>query len=118
MKKPETKLQEKCIEYLTEHKIYYINMYGSGRTAKGAPDLITCIGGRFVAFELKAGDNAMDDAQIIHMRRIKRSGGWHFCPYTLEEFTEIVRKLVRGEMDGKNEIYNPEQREEGNAPLP
>ena len=52
MIKPETKLQDKAIKYLKDNGIYYINKYGDGRTAKGAPDLLVCINGRFVAFEL------------------------------------------------------------------
>ena len=70
----ETKLQKKCIEYLQSQGIYYINIYGSGRTAKGAPDIIACINGKFVAFELKVDDNDMQPDQRIHKRRILKSG--------------------------------------------
>ena len=82
------------IKYLKANDIYYINKYGDGRTAKGAPDLYVCLKGRFVVFELKSGDNDMQDDQIIHKRRIERSGGLHFSPYTLEEFIEIVERLL------------------------
>ena len=92
-KKPETKLQDKAIEYLKSNGIYHINKYGDGRTAKGAPDLLACINGRFVAFELKVGSNDMQDDQRIHKRRIERSGGLHYSPYTLEEFISIVEDL-------------------------
>ena len=93
MTKSETKLQDKAIEYLKKNKIYYINKYGDGRTAKGAPDLLVCINGRFVAFELKVGSNDMQDDQKIHKIRIERSGGLHFAPYTLEEFIKIVEDI-------------------------
>ena len=93
MQKPETKLQDKAIEYLEDNKIYYINKYGDGRTAKGAPDLYVCINGRFVCFELKVGSNSMSDAQKIHKLRIERSGGLHYSPYTLDEFIKIVEDL-------------------------
>lgn len=93
MTKPETKLQDKAIEYLKSKKIYYINKFGDGWSAKGAPDLIVCIKGRFVAFELKVGENDLQDDQIIHRIRIKRSGGLHYSPYTLEEFIKIVEDL-------------------------
>ena len=94
MAKPEKKLQDKAIEYLESKDIYYLNKYGDGRSGKGAPDLYVCIKGRFVVFELKVGDNDMQDAQIIHKRRIERSGGLHFSPYTLEEFIRIVERLL------------------------
>lgn len=94
MIKPEKKLQDKAIDYLESKDIYYLNKYGDGRSGKGAPDLYVCVKGRFVVFELKVGDNDLQDAQIIHKRRIERSGGLHFSPYTLEEFISIVERLL------------------------
>ena len=94
-KKPETKLQDKAIDYLEARGIYYLNLYGDGRSGKGKPDVIACINGLFVAFELKYGNNDMQDDQKIHKIRIKRSKGLHFSPYTLTEFIEIVETLLK-----------------------
>lgn len=94
MSKTEKKLQDDCINYLKGNRIYYINKYGDGRSAKGAPDLIVCINGKFVAFELKVGSNDMQDDQKIHKLRIERSGGLHYSPYTLSEFKSIVEDLL------------------------
>lgn len=96
MGKPEKKLQDKAIAYLKENKIYYINQFGDGFTGKGKPDLITCIDGKFVAFELKVGKNDLQDDQVIHKRRIEKSNGLHFSPYTIGEFIEIVERLKHG----------------------
>ena len=93
MIKPEKKLQDKAIRYLRERGIYYLNLYGDGRSGKGKPDIIACIGGKFVAFELKVGFNDMQADQVIHKIRIERSGGLHFSPYTLEEFIKIVEVI-------------------------
>lgn len=93
MIKPEKKLQDKAIRYLKGRGIYYLNLYGDGFSGKGKPDLIVCLRGRFVAFELKVGTNGMQDDQIIHKIRIERSGGLHFSPYTLDEFIKIVEDL-------------------------
>lgn len=90
----EKKLQDKCIAYLTFRGIYHINQYGNGWSAKGAPDLVACINGRFVAFELKVGKNDLQDDQKIHKARIEISGGLHFKPYTFEEFKTIVEDLI------------------------
>lgn len=89
----EKQLQDACIRYLKQHGIYYLNVYGSGYTGKGTPDLITCIKGQFAAFELKVGKNTMQADQKIQKRRIERSGGLHYTPYTLEEFVKIVEEL-------------------------
>lgn len=93
MTKPEKKLQDKVIRYLKGRGIYYLNLYGDGMSGKGKPDIIACINGRFVAFELKVGANDMQDDQRIHKARIERSGGLHFSPYTLSEFISIVEDL-------------------------
>lgn len=97
MAKPEKRLQDSCIKYLKEKGIYHVNKFGDGYSAKGCPDLLTCINGRFVAFELKVGDNDMQDDQKIHKIRIERSGGLHYSPYTLEEFINIIKELLQGE---------------------
>lgn len=93
MIKPEKKLQDKAIEYLKGRGIYYLNLYGDGMSGKGKPDIIACINGRFIAFELKVGLNDMQDDQKIHKLRIERSGGLHFSPYSLEEFKQIIEVL-------------------------
>ena len=93
MTKPEKKLQDNVIRYLRERGIYYLNLYGDGRSGKGKPDVIACIKGFFVAFELKVGSNDLQDDQKIHRLRIQRSGGLHYSPYTFEEFKEIVEEL-------------------------
>ena len=94
MIKPEKKLQDNAIKHLKDLGIYYLNLYGDGMSGKGKPDLIACINGRFVAFELKVGENDLQDDQIIHRIRIRRSKGLHFSPYTLDEFIGIVERLL------------------------
>lgn len=89
----EKKLQDKCIEYLKSKGIYHLNLYGDGFSGKGKPDLVVCINGRFVAFELKVGSNGMQADQKIHKIRIERSGGLHYSPYTLSDFISIVEAL-------------------------
>lgn len=93
MSKPEKKLQDKVIQYLKGEGIYLLNLYGDGWSGKGKPDIIACIKGKFVAFELKVGSNDMQDDQRIHKARIERSGGLHFAPYSLEEVKKIVEDL-------------------------
>ena len=94
MIKPEKKLQDKAISYLKGRGVYYLNLYGDGRSGKGKPDIIACLNGRFVAFELKVGANDMQDDQKLHKIRIERSAGLHYSPYTLEEFVNIVEAIL------------------------
>lgn len=94
MIKPEKRLQDKAIRYLKDRGIYHLNLYGDGWSGKGKPDIVACINGKFVAFELKVGANDMQADQVIHKRRIERSGGLHYSPYSLEEFIDIVEGLI------------------------
>ena len=94
MSKPEKKLQDSCIKFLKDRGVYYINKFGDGRSGKGAPDLILCINGIFVACELKVGSNDLQEDQKIHKLRIERSGGLHYTPRSLEEFKKIVEELL------------------------
>ena len=93
-KKPETIFQNKAVAYLKEKGIYCLNLYGDGRSGKGKPDVIACINGRFVAFELKVGANNLQDDQKIHKLWIKRSGGLHYTPRDIETFKRIVDDLI------------------------
>lgn len=89
----ESSLQQQVLKWLKRKKIYYINIHGGGWGAKGAPDVIVCYKGKFVAFELKVGKNDMQDDQKIHMNRIIKSGGLHFVPRTFKEFLKIMEDL-------------------------
>lgn len=98
----ESKLQSRCIGYLTDESIAYVNIHGGGWSAKGAPDILACINGRFVAFELKVGENGMQSDQRIWRKRILSSGGQHFCPRSLQEFISIIQSIkeeTRGTTD-------------------
>lgn len=97
MKIKEKKLQDKAVDYLKERGIYCLNLYGDGRSGKGKPDVIACINGLFVAFELKVGANDMQADQMIHKIRIERSKGLHYTPYTIDEFIDIVEVLLNND---------------------
>lgn len=82
----ESRLQSEIITWLRDQGAYVVNIYGSGRTAKGAPDLLVCHKGRFIAVECKVGSGRLSPAQVIHRERILKAGGVHLTPYTLQQF--------------------------------
>ena len=88
----EKKLQKSIIDYCKNHHIYCVNIYGSGMSAKGIPDILICKNGRFIALECKVGKNTLQDDQKIHSRRIIDSGGVWFCPRTLEEAITVIER--------------------------
>lgn len=89
----ERQLQDSVIAYMKQQGIYCIKVYGSGRTAKGAPDLLCCVNGKFVAMELKVDGNEMQSDQRIHKKRIEASGGLHYEVRSLGQAVAIVEKL-------------------------
>ena len=97
----ESNLQSKCLKYLKDKGIVAFNIHGGGWSAKGAPDVICCIQGKFIAFEFKVGKNGMQPDQKIWKKRIENCGGKHYCPRTLIEFKDVVNELNRRENNGK-----------------
>lgn len=97
----ERDLQSSCLKWLKENHrrdVVVANIHGGGWTAKGFPDLICCINGRYVAFELKVGRNGMQSDQRIWRERIRQCGGLHYTPYTLAEFVDIVERILRDDL--------------------
>ena len=94
----ESNLQSKCLDWLGEHHpndVLPANIHGGGWSVKGFPDVVCCIHGLYVAFELKVGENDMQSDQRIWRKRILKAGGLHYCPRTLDEFISCVEDAVR-----------------------
>lgn len=69
----------------------------SDRYQKGISDFIICVGGYFVAAELKAEDNVASPHQEIFIEDVQRVGGIGGVCYTLQEvidLVELARKKV------------------------
>lgn len=88
----ESSLQSRCLSRL-KLEGYVLNIHGGSFGSRGTPDILACIHGKFVAFELKVGDNDLEPAQIIHRKRILRHGGFHFCIRTMEELETALATL-------------------------
>lgn len=89
----EGSLQTFAIKELKRRRVYYVNIYGAGRTGKGTPDVLACINGRFVAMEFKVGSNDMQPDQVIRRKQILANGGLHYTPRTKEEVVNILDSL-------------------------
>lgn len=89
----ETSLQTRCLSRLKQEGCYVLNIHGSSFGSRGTPDLLVCIDGKFVAFELKVGYNDLEPAQTKHRKRILQSGGLHFCIRNLGELEAALTTL-------------------------
>ena len=64
-------------------------MYG----VAGIPDIIACVGGRFVAFEVKMPGNKMTKLQEITIQKIKDAKGQAFMVTSAAEVAAILKKM-------------------------
>ena len=64
-------------------------MYGTA----GLPDIICCVGGRFVGLEVKTADGRLSKLQEVMITKIKAAGGEAFKVTSVEEVREIIKNL-------------------------
>ena len=62
---------------------------------RGVPDILACIGGKFVAIELKKEDGRVEPLQAHTLDKIIQSGGMGFVarPSTWQQQLEMLRRL-------------------------
>ncbi len=64
-------------------------MYGTA----GIPDIIACIGGRFVAFEVKTSSGKLTKLQETTIQKIKNAKGKAYKVTSVEEVRKILEHL-------------------------
>lgn len=64
-------------------------LYGTA----GLPDIICCIGGRFIAFEVKTPSSTLTKLQEVTIRKINESGGKAYKVISVEEVKQILTSL-------------------------
>ena len=74
------------------HTFYWKEHGGMYGTA-GLPDIICCIGGRFVAFEVKTPTGKLSKLQEITIRNIRAAKGEAFMVTSVEEVKEVLQNL-------------------------
>ena len=73
MKKPETLFKEKIAKKLKEKGVWFYKT--NDKTARGIPDFIICANGKFIAIELKVGDNKPTKLQEYQLNSIRQAKG-------------------------------------------
>ena len=76
------------------------NMYGTA----GIPDLIACIDGKFVAFEVKTPSGKLSKLQEVTIRKIKEANGKAYKVTSVEEVKQILENLEGWSHDEKRFI--------------
>lgn len=91
-KKPETLFKEKCRDDLeTLRSTWFVKIQQV--VLRGIPDFLICIGGRFIAIELKKDKKARrEPLQEWTLDKIAQSGGYAFVAYP-ENWDSIFSQL-------------------------
>ena len=64
-------------------------MYGTA----GLPDIIACVNGRFIAFEVKTPSGSLSKIQDITLQRINEAKGHAFKVTSVKEVRQILERL-------------------------
>lgn len=71
----EKNFENKIKKYLDEKKIWYVKYFANRNTKRGVPDILACIGGHFVAIEVKASKGKPSPLQVWNVEKIREAGG-------------------------------------------
>lgn len=99
---PEAKVKAKVVKLLKEAGVYYFyaSTHGFGRS--GVPDLVCCMGGRFIGIECKAGKNKPTPLQEKEMAAIRAAGGTTLVvnEENINDVKELINESGRGDTAG------------------
>ena len=95
----EKDLQTKCLSYCKTlqnkgYPIIAINQHGSAFSSRGVPDILICANGKFIAVELKVGDNKPTPLQAEYVKRIGQAGGTALVIYGFDEFKRVIDNAI------------------------
>lgn len=94
MATPESDFKRRLRQYLDDRGIYYTNIQGGFGVAPGAPDMIICVDGQFIALESKTYKGRQSDDQKIHQAKIEANGGKYYLTRTLEDAEMIIDHIT------------------------
>lgn len=90
---PEKKVKDKIVAILKDEGVYYFFPATHGFGRSGVPDIICCVGGKFLGIEVKAGKNKPTLLQVRELERIRIAGG--VAIVANDENWDMVRELIR-----------------------
>lgn len=88
---PEAKVKKRVTTILKEYGAYYFAPVTGGYGASGVPDIVACLGGRFIGIECKAGKNVPTALQEKNLDEISKAGG---IAMVVREDTEVLLTIL------------------------
>ncbi len=88
----EAELITKIKNYLkTVPDCFYWKEHGGQYGTAGIPDIIVCYRGRFIAFEVKVGNNQPTVLQALTIRKIIKAGGYALVVRSVDEAMQVIK---------------------------
>lgn len=100
MATPESKVKAAVIKILKANNVYYFFPATHGYGRSGVPDIVSCVRGRFVAIECKAGNNKPKPLQERELDNIRRARGIAVVinENNIDLLETILKELNHGEV--------------------
>ncbi|MFA5161887.1 MAG: VRR-NUC domain-containing protein [Elusimicrobiales bacterium] len=99
MRLSETRLKQKVLAFLKAEYPRAWVYKAADRWTSGIPDILLCVDGRFMAIELKVGNNQPTRIQKYVLAKIRASGGMATVCRSVEEARNFMKG---GDSDGQN----------------
>lgn len=104
----EEKIFENRIKrFLNDNGAWFVKFFANRNTREGVPDILACVGGRFVAIEVKSSKGRPSELQIYHCKKISEAGGIGIIVYPddFDVLREMLLKVKGGEEDVSDFIF-------------
>lgn len=90
---PEGLLKKRLRDLMNERGVYSTPIPGGAYGSSGAPDIVACHKGKFIAIEAKVGYNTLSHWQKVHQKRIEEAGGVYIVAYSVEDVASVLDAL-------------------------
>lgn len=104
----EKNFENRVKKFLKDNGCWFCKYFANGFTKSGVPDILACVGGKFVGIEVKAADGKPSELQLKNQEMIKAAGGLAYVLYPngFEEFKLDMLNLLEQEQErnGKERI--------------
>lgn len=91
----EKNFENKIKQFLKNNGCWFVKYFANRMTKSGVPDILACVGGFFVAIEVKASGGHPSDLQIWNRDKIREAGGIAIIlyPEQWEDFKLLITDL-------------------------
>ena len=91
--KTEAQIQKEILDYLKFLGAWTVKVVTANKS--GVPDILACLGGKFVAIEVKRPGEKARPLQLAQIRRIRSAGGTSFETDNVEEAKRILNEYLK-----------------------